>query len=522
MQQSAKEIIAKYNIAFGKKGTVDTRYKEVFRLVMPDRDGYDNPDPQDNFRDNRSEIYTSVGVNAGNTFINKTQATLTPINANFIEFQVEDTDPDKDEKNKELDKIASICNTIKNKSNFDQEIGSFYSDLIAGTACILALKGSPKNPSVFRAIPIKDISILDGVGGEVSFVSRKFTLTKEVLKWQWAELNEMEVAKGESDKDVTILEGTYKDYDANVWRYFVIDQEKESILVDREYRVNPFITLRWYNAPGELYGRGVGLQALPDIKTLNKMTMYNLMATGFKLPTLLAERDSILDPDEFLLEPMAINPVENIDGIQPLQMPNTGDSMFIDMERLELNIKKTMLDNPLPDTVRPGITATEIAERTSASNINISSIYGRLENELLIPLAKNLVIHAQEFGMLDPEEDIIGMIEDGLIKVVINTPLMKQQQAGEVKAIIDFASVLNSFDPTGQTSTAAIKVDAAIPYLGDRMGVPAWLISSAQEFMANAQAQGQAQKQAQDQALQDETNATMAVDANKAEVNKDA
>ena len=33
----AKQIIKRYDLAYGKKGTVDTRYREVFEYVMPDR-----------------------------------------------------------------------------------------------------------------------------------------------------------------------------------------------------------------------------------------------------------------------------------------------------------------------------------------------------------------------------------------------------------------------------------------------------------------------------------------------------
>ena len=181
----AKSIIRRYDQAYSKKTTVDTRYKEVFKYIIPDRDGYNKPESDQTFDNNRHEVYSSVGVNAGMSFVNRIQSMLTPIKGDFIELKVPDGTDNKDEQDRALEEVANVCNTLKNKSNFDQEIGAFYSDLIAGTACLLVQKGDVNKPLVFRSIPIKDVSILEGVGGEVSDVFRCFKMRRELLKHQW-------------------------------------------------------------------------------------------------------------------------------------------------------------------------------------------------------------------------------------------------------------------------------------------------------------------------------------------------
>ena len=152
MKLTAQQILDKYKVAESIKTTVDTRYKEVFKYVMPDRDNYNQPDNDGTFDNNRVDVYTSVGINAGNTFVNRIQAELTPIKGDWVEFETNRYEENKSEKDKELTKVAELVNFYKNKSNYDQESGSAYSDLIAGTCSMLCQKGTVSNPSRFSRL----------------------------------------------------------------------------------------------------------------------------------------------------------------------------------------------------------------------------------------------------------------------------------------------------------------------------------------------------------------------------------
>jgi hypothetical protein len=519
----AKQIIKRYEIAYGKKGTVDTRYREVFEYVMPDRDGYDQDGATDKgFTYKRGNIFSSVGINAANTFVNRLQGLLTPIKADFLELKVGVTEENKTELDKSLEEVAQVINVLKNKSNFDQEMGSFYYDLVAGTACLLVQKGDVDRKVIFRAIPIKDICVMEGVGGEVSDVYRKMMIRRGLLPYQWTELKKMEVSKDKEDEEAEIIECTHYDYDKKVWVYYVVDRTADKILVERESEVNPFIVLRWGSAPGEIYGRGVGLQALPDIKTHNEMRENMLISAAFNLPTFLAEMDGILDPDEFQLKPGVINPVastaSNNPSVVPLQVNTQMDIAKFNMTEVETSIKKTMLDNVLPDDIRPGITATEIVERTQASNINISSVFGRLENDLLFPLALNLIHIAKQFGDIAADFDL-NLLKAGKVEVIVNTPLMKQQQQQQVQSSVAALGILAQFDPEGGVIMAAIKMPGYVNWLLDKMGFPSEFNNSPEEMEQALVAQAQAQAQAAQAEQVAEVEGKMAVDTNKAEAN---
>ena len=125
-----------------KKGKWDNLYKEVFEYMMPARDIEKSPGD-----DVENRIFSSIGEQSSDRFVDRVQNILTPVNVDWIKFEAgymlkKQNEGGVTDVNKELDKIAGICNVFKNTSNFDVAATEFYYDLIAGTACLLVLEGT--------------------------------------------------------------------------------------------------------------------------------------------------------------------------------------------------------------------------------------------------------------------------------------------------------------------------------------------------------------------------------------------
>lgn len=512
MKLRAKQIIQRYSRAFSKKGNWDNRYEEVFKYIMPERDNfYHDNNPKKNYSQGESKrphLYTSTGEQAGDVFVNRIQSILTPIGKDWVGLQVSSNFPDSDERNRELDAMADLINSHKSASNFDAVISEFYYDLIAGTACLLVTEGTYNNPLNFKVIPINELCIDEGVDGKVDYVWRKFSLSREVAKYQWAELNDMEVSEEdrEKEKEITLLECTYKDYEKDIYFYVVIDVEKEKIIVEREYKTNPFIVLRWTKCSGEVYGRGLGMKALNDVKSLNKITEYSLRALAFSIPTLLAQQDASFDADDFDLTPGALNVVPSTatsnPSVMPLQINPSHDITAYNVDLLKQEIKKTMLDNQVPPDANVR-TATEIIQRVQDHNINISSVFGRLIMEFLVPIIKRMIEVLKSFKYIR-EDFEVEMIDGYSMKIKIQTPLATQQSQGEVMNIVNAASMLASFDPTGQVLGKVMKLDTLLPYLLETMGVPNRFINSDEEIKQIEEAVQKANREREIQQIQDD------------------
>ena len=147
--------------------------------------------------------------------------------------------------------------------------------------------------------------------------------------------------KSERKKPVPIIESTWFDYDVNRWHYQVIDTTEDKELVHREYKTNPFTVLRWNKMAGEPYGRGPGLTALNDIKTLNLIKNFSLRNLAFNTPPLLVQEDAMLDVDELQMTPWSLNVVPDTKtSIVPLQISTDHNIESFKVQELTIDIKK--------------------------------------------------------------------------------------------------------------------------------------------------------------------------------------
>ena len=520
MKKTSKQIIRDCDKAYQKKSKWDNLYKQVFDYMMPARDIEKTAGD-----DVETNIFTSIGEQSADRFVDRVQNILTPVNVDWIKFEAgymikRQNDNNVTEVNKELDKIAEICNVFKNTSNFDVAATEFYYDLVAGTACILILEGTYENPLRFVTVPIKELAIAEGIFGEIGEVYRKFKMKSELIKRQWPDAKYDDDKGYDDNKEKQLIESTYYDYDLKVWHYTVILKEGEKILVEHDYKANPFVILRWTKCSGEVYGRGLGLKTIKDVQTLNKIMEYSLRALAFTIPVFVAQQDASFDPDDFILKPGALNLVPstatNNPTVSQLPVNVTHDITAYQTERMEMNIKRNMMDSTIPNDPSRDLTATEVAERANELKAILSNSYGRIMNELLYPLIRRVVEVLQHFGYISPEIDVRSFNGFGYT-IVVNTQLANQQSQTEVQNTINALQMLFSLDPQGQYAMKCVDMNKAVPFILEKMGVPKDIINSPEEIAALQQQEAQQMAQTQDVEAQRQIDVSNAIEKGKAD-----
>jgi len=216
-----------------------------------------------------------------------------------------------------------------------------------------------------------------------------------------------------------------------------------------------------------------------------------------------AADDGVLNPNTVKLVPGAIIPVARNGGPQgpALQaLPRSGDfnvSQLV-INDLVANIKRILLDESLPPDNMSARSATEIVERMKELAQNLGSAFGRLINETMIPLVAKILEVMDERGLIDMPLRINGLEA----KVVPVAPLAMAQNMEEVNAIIQYTQLMQGF---GTDGALAIKTDAVVDYIGDKLGVPAAVRNTAAEravLMETMQQQQQEAAMAQAMAMQ--------------------
>lgn len=514
---SGPEIVKKYGQASAVKATWDAIYRQVFEYCMPSRDGFSKPttnnrQSEDYTDPDRENQYSSLGEQCADEFVNTMQELLCPPQGNWISLEAGTKFEVQKRKtvNKELAKVCEIANEHKNNSTFDVAFSEFCYDLFAGTACMLLLPDTALNPISYQAIALKEYCIVEGRNGEVRGVFRSFSMKKELAKYQWPELKSMKLGKTDQEKDMNFIECTWYDYDTQIFFYSVVDKEKQTILVERKYKTNPFIVLRWNKAAGEAYGRGPGIKILNDLKTLNLVKEYSLRNFAFNIPPLLVEADAAIDTDAFNLTPFALNVVPNVDGVKPLTLSANYDIESYKISDLTQDIKRGAYCSSLPNEKIGEMTATEANMRKADLRRGMNSVYGRIISEFQIPLVRRMFNILIDTKYVRAQFDV-GKIDGLMFKVKVNTPLAKQLGLNDAQSIIGAVSLISNLDPSGVLLKSMLDTNPMAAYLLGLLGVPDKFIKEPEDATAEQEAIMDSTARSQQAAVQQDVDAQVAI-----------
>lgn len=473
---TAEQIIVNYNKAKGVHQLWQDVYDDAYNIFMPERNLYTETSEGE---DRTTRVYTSAGVSAANSFVNRMQQGLTPPEKRWMILKAGPAVADemKDEVNEALDKITDIFFNAIRSSNFNLAISEFYYDLFIGTACLRIMEGKGKSPVDFISVPNKNIAIEEGINGSVDTIYRLFELKIELIKRMWPMANYTPKTDDEKKK-VEILECTKYNYDRDIWEYFVIDKTKKTIIYKSMFEVSPWVVTRWSKMSKEIFGRGPALQALPEAKMLNRQKEFSIKGMASSLPIYTVTDENVVDSDKFKLYPFALNLVERNAGPSGPSVQRLDTSVDLNLEQYhiqdtEMTVKKLTFDTQLPPLAGQPKSATEIMERVRDLQIDIGGAFGRIMYEMIKPIVIRTLHILWKKGLIPPQLNVKN-IDDFFIKVDMLSPIAKQQSLEDVQNITNAMQLSAMINPQGMAITYDLEaIDAEI---GDKLGVPAKFI----------------------------------------------
>lgn len=377
-----------------------------------------------------------------------------------------------------LEGAADILQAQLDRSNFAVEMHQAFLDLvITGTGIMLVEEAPPGEVSALRftAVPVRTAVLEEGLTGRLDTVFREARLTTaEVLRrFPFAELPQAMIREAEAeDADPPrhrLIEAVWPDGSGH--RYAaVLDAAalKEPLFVAQgRFADGPFIAFRWLKAPGEVYGRGPVIKALPDIRTANRVVELvlknaSIAATGIWQ----AEDDGVLNPATVQLVPGAIIPkAPGSAGLTPLAAPGNFDVSQLVLNDLRTRIRGALLADRLGLPQDARMTATEVLERSAQTARLLGATYGRLQSELLTPLvARSLAILARR-GEIPPV-----LLDHGRVALRYESPLARVQGRADAANTLLF---LEAVAKMGEAAASQVDAPAAARWLARTLGAPA-------------------------------------------------
>lgn len=450
-------------------------YDDAMQLSMPNRNSFSQTS-----RGARKDdlVFDSTLSLSRTRFANRLQTELFPIFqkwADLVPGQFVQLEGD------ELRELKTLLRNIRDVffaaisvSNFDSVINEFLQDLGLGTAVFLVLEGDDVIPIRFVAVPLSQVAFEEGPWGSIGAVFHQVKVPQGLLASMYGKdfFKKGKNTKPEGwdkaiehdrEREVQVTAITYSDFvrgedNAFVWNYDVfveVDVSSASITKDLGVRIvsetfpdNPWVVGRWSKLSGEDFGRGPIIEALPDAKTLNKVVELVLKNAALAIsPPLTGVDDGSWNMNIAVVRPNVVIPVSSNAGgargpsLLPLVLPNNFNVAELVIEKLEMKIKKAMLDDQLPPEAGSVRSPTEIVERVKQLQQDIGAPFGRIHSEVLRALVQRSINILLKKGVINIPGVKRISVDGTFVDVRAISKLARVQSLSEIESALQWLEI---------------------------------------------------------------------------------
>lgn len=495
MYEVAK-LKARRNAAQRERDAVQPLLDEAYQYAIPFRKSTKDTGPAEKRVD---QVFDHTAIDSAFRFAGKVQQDFWPAGQENFELEPGPLVMQQSEKEQfaaQLAPISKVAQSFFEDGDWDMAFHEMALDLSAGTGAILMNPSS--DPDLLWepiSVAINELLIEQGPNNKIAGVFWTRRMSVRVLFDTWPEgrfgqaLNELHRTKPESDIVVNV--DTVFDRKSHRWLMLVWCDKQDTIVFTSQSRTCPWLIPRYFRVPGETYGRGPVMLAMPTIKTVNTAARLQLQAAAIAmLGIYTAIDDGVFNPDLAAVQPGVFWKVARNGGTLGPSVNRFPDPR-LDLQNIVLNdlrmgVKATMMDQSLPADGAAVRSATEILERVKRLASDHLGAYGRLIKEVTIPAIKRVLELAYERGLIQTEIPIDQL----LIKVKIKSPLSIAREAQRIEKIVQWLQMV--LMTLAEKAGRVAKLEVALSDIGRQMGVPQEYIVTTEERVQMDKAEQQA------------------------------
>lgn len=361
----------------------------------------------------------------------------------------------------------------------------------------------------YKNIPFGDIYLEQNHQGLYDGFTRIMRLTaREAFKqWpgmqdRWPEMIKQALEKN-SDRKFIFLHRVcprddynpgYLDYRGKPYASYYICMDTRTFVDEGGYLSFPIAATRYYQGPNEQDGRGVAMDVLPSLKTLDAEKRV-FLKQGHRAgdPIILLADDGIVNGN---MRPGAQNRgALTKDGKRLMDILPTGEIQVTSEMMME---EKSLINDAFLValfqimTEKNGMTATEVIERVNEKGILIAPTLGRQEGEYFGPMIDRELVVMAEMGVLDKLPPAL-LEAGGRYSVKYNSPLSKASRAQEASGFLRTVQEVTEIAGVTQDNSLfdVFNFDRAIPDIAEIQGAPEPWMASPDEIAAKRAARKQ-------------------------------
>lgn len=376
---------------------------------------------------------------------------MAPPEQRWFELQPSDKELAKDSQIKDFfaESTRTIAEALAN-SNWPSVLIEALNNLACGLDAVVYCEDSAADDLLtFRNYPIENVCYCESAKGKVDtvFVEIKMTSRQMLQEFDETKLPEKVLTDAKDtrlqDNEYKILHAVFprKNRDRNMADAenmpiadVYIELQSKQLIAEGGFVESPFAVCRFAKASNEQYGRGPGVDLIPDIRFLNRLRQAYIVAREYQSDPMYIAPDGSIVSENFKREPGGIIYYKpDMSGEKIAQLPNNADlnSLYRDIQDERNEIKQGFfwdIFDPLGDLKQ--ITATEAEIRNEGKMIPFAPIAGNLHSELFA-----VIIH-RVFGLLQRKGKLpeipAALAENGSYKIEFVSKIARSLKKLEV------------------------------------------------------------------------------------------
>ena len=462
---------------------------------------------------NTERIFDGTAQFAAELMASSMHGMLTNSGTPWFSLRYTDDEFETDDTSKEWLEAATDTMYVEiGRSNFHEAINELYFDLVTFGTAVMFVDTDKEGTLRFSTRHISECYVSEDEFGRVDTVFREFKMPARAAVAQFGEENITQRLLKKSQDDpyemVELLHVVMPRYERDTVKIdaknkpvasIYLDPGDKKIISESGFDEFPYMVPRFRKASYENgYGRSPAMTALADIKMLNEMSKAVIQAAQLQIhPPLLVPDDGFILPVRTVPGGLNFYRSGTRDRIEPLNIGANNPLGENQLEQRRTAIRAAFYVDQLVTGNRPGMTATEVIQKSTEKMRILAPLTGRLQSELLRPLIDRIFnLISKKKGFAPAPETMAG----NEIDIEYVSPLAKAQRQGDIQASLELFQFLAPLMQVDPNVVDFLDVDGLAKHIIKTTGVPASVVRGAEEVAAIREQKQQMQAQmAQDQ-----------------------
>lgn len=467
------------------------------------------------------KIFDCTAIQAAQRLGSALQSTLTNDSIRWFDLVVTNEDLMKRENVRRwLADTSTRMFDAMSQSNMGMQMNELYGDIVKFGSALCLMEEQPLRKRGFNGLIFQTYHVSEYVWdvdpfGIVNEVYRQFKINAMDAKERWgydALSKNMRDAydKGMIDQMFPVIHGVYPREDASYfgnkvrmpWASVYVAKDERHVIYEGGYKRFPYLAPRWSKASDEVYGRSPSMDALADIRTLNRIVELELRSMVKAVnPPIITNDDGALG-GTLTIKPGGVAYIRQGSELRYLESAANFAAVNLKKAELQDSVRKAYFIDQLmlPPAQGTPMTATEINRRMEQMWSILGPEMSRLVSELLRPLVRNTFEIMWNAGALQgPPTEIVREVEKvgkPIINVAFKGPLARAQKMSDVVAAERWVNEI--VGPMAQADPGILDIvdtDSLARIGADRLGVPWEIVRKAEDVLKMRQDRAKAQQQ---------------------------